>query len=112
MSLVDKIAIGLQLTVYGTGLVFLVLAFLWGLMVVLLRLDRGAPITQEAPPEPEEAPSPSELSPQERAAVAVAVLLHRTREKAAGHAEGHEKEGGAAPNPWVVVGRTRQLGKR
>ena len=31
---------GIQLTIYGMGLVFLLLIALWGMMSLLLRLDR------------------------------------------------------------------------
>jgi Na+-transporting methylmalonyl-CoA/oxaloacetate decarboxylase gamma subunit len=40
MSLADGLFTGLTLTVMGMGLVFLLLALLWGLLTLLLRLDR------------------------------------------------------------------------
>ncbi len=116
MGVWDKIAIGLQLTVYGTGLVFLVLAFLWGLMVVLLRLDPGETIAEERPPAPEPEPthptSPSDLSLQERAALAIAVRLHTTKAVNTASTRARGATSYVSPNTWVVLGRTRQLRKR
>ncbi len=104
MTMWEKVLIGLQLTVYGTGLVFLVLAFLWGLMSLLLRLDQGEPVRPPGPSreEPEEA---GRLSPRERAAVALAVLRYR-RERAA---PGRWTAPMVTASSWVGAGRARQL---
>ncbi len=106
MGLAEKMSIGLQLTVYGTGLVFLVLAFLWGLMSVLLRLDREKKVAREE--DTPRAPAP-DLTPQERAAITLAVLAHRGMVKRISRAR--EKVGRRIPAPseWVMLGRARQL---
>lgn len=100
----ENVIIGLQLTIYGTGLVFLVLAFLWGLMSLLLRFDQGEPLQSpvQGAEKPEEA---GRLSAREQAAVALAVLRYRRERMAAGR----------WPSPivsassWVGAGRARQL---
>ena len=56
----ELLQIGLQLTVFGMGLVFLLLALLWGGMALMLRLDRPPappPTASAAPPENQAASS-------------------------------------------------------
>jgi Na+-transporting methylmalonyl-CoA/oxaloacetate decarboxylase gamma subunit len=43
MAWVDRLSVGLELTVVGMGLVFLLLVLLWAVLTLLLRLDRPAP---------------------------------------------------------------------
>ncbi len=108
----EKISIGLQLTVYGTGLVFLILAFLWGLMSVLLRLDHGEAV--EAPKEEQSVPAatePGRLSPQERAAITLAVLAYKGLVGKMPRVQAQGQERISASNSWVALGRARQLGR-
>jgi sodium pump decarboxylase gamma subunit len=98
---------GLELTVVGMGLVFLVLAVLWGLVAALARLDR----TEAAPPRAggaAPAAAPPSLDPEMLAAVGVAVRLHlrALRRQAAPAARVHAP--GSLPSRWVSTGRTRQ----
>ena len=52
MTLAERLFTGFNLTVLGMGLVFLLLALLWGLLVLMLRLDREPPsgATERTPP--------------------------------------------------------------
>jgi Na+-transporting methylmalonyl-CoA/oxaloacetate decarboxylase gamma subunit len=102
---VGALRAGLELTVVGMGLVFLVLAVLWGLVAALARLDRpkaGAPKVEAAP-----AGAP-DLDPETLAAVGLAIRLHlrALRRQAAPAARVHAP--GSLPSRWVSTGRTRQ----
>ena len=101
MELRSVLLIGLQLTVYGTALVFLVLAFLWGVMVLLIRVDRSAPLaTDTSSQEPTRS-----LSVREYAAVSLAVLLHKRL-----FPRGAAREGPLQRSPlWLSSGRAYQL---
>jgi sodium pump decarboxylase gamma subunit len=108
----ELLGIGLQLTVFGMGLVFLLLALLWGLMTMLLRLDQ-APAPAEAeqvPPTAGEAIAQLEYKsdPDKLAAITIAVLTHRMvrRKQAAPAMRSHQP--GTLPSRWVGAGRTRQ----
>ena len=50
----DNLTWGLQMTVLGMGLVFGLLALLWGLLTLVLRLDKApaAPLSAALPPGP------------------------------------------------------------
>ena len=102
----ESLGIGLQLTVIGMGLVFLLLAALWGLMVLMLKLDR-APAAQAAE---EQAPVERKpgIEPGLLAAITVAVLEHQAvrRKQAAPAMRTHQP--GELPSRWVGSGRTRQ----
>ncbi len=112
-DLSDLLKIGLQLTVYGTGLVFLVLAFLWGLMSLLLRLDAAPTPDTKTPQAPEDAEpaslSESTLSPQEKAAAVLAVLLHIQQVQSTTTLGGSSSLKVSSPSRWVSLGRARQL---
>jgi Na+-transporting methylmalonyl-CoA/oxaloacetate decarboxylase gamma subunit len=92
---IELLSIGLQLTVFGMGLVFLLLAVLWGLMTLLLRLDQAPAPTQPTPPQA--MPDPDKL-----AAITIAVLLHRTARRAPG------QPAPPPPGHWADMGRIRQ----
>jgi sodium pump decarboxylase gamma subunit len=111
--------IGIELTVYGMGLVFLLLALLWGLIALLVRLDRG-----EAPGQPAadsarvaaaaEAmasalpPASDILSDELMAAVVIACRAHRMARRKQAAPEMRTHEPGSLPSRWVGSGRTRQ----
>ena len=104
--MIELLQIGLQLTVFGMGLVFLLLALLWGGMALMLRLDRPPaprPTALAAPPE-----KAASLDPDKLAAITIAVLMHRQvrRKQAAPLMRSHLP--GALPSRWVMAGRTRQ----
>lgn len=98
---------GLELTVLGVGLVFLVLTLLWGLIAALVRLDRAWTAPPEVPDLAPPAAAPA-LDPETLAAVGVAIRLHlrALRRQAAPAARVHAP--GTLPSRWVSTGRTRQ----
>lgn len=113
----EQLGAGLQLSLVGIGLVFMVLALLWGLLALMLRLDRGAeaPIEQASEPEPpaappvvEEAPALQGVDPALLSAITIAVLEHRRirRQQAAPLMRSHLP--GSLPSRWLAVGRARQ----
>lgn len=108
----DALRFGLQLTLYGMGLVFFLLALLWGLISLLLRLDRPPAPAQPAPPS-DTAPTsqlsappasvPGQPSPDLLAAIGVAVLAQRS-------GRSPKVEPGMTPaGSWVEAGRNRQI---
>ena len=96
--------IGLQLTVYGMALVFLLLAVMAGLITLLLRFDRGAP-EMEQPSGPR---YPAGLDAEALAAITIAVTMHQAvlRKEAAPAMRQHRP--GTRPSRWLSVGRTLQ----
>ncbi len=98
---------GLELTVVGMGLVFLVLAVLWGLMAALVRLDRMGSSPRKSAGARPDAAGPA-LDAETLAAVGVAIRLHlrALRRQAAPAARVHAP--GSLPSRWVSTGRTRQ----
>jgi sodium pump decarboxylase gamma subunit len=113
----DLIQTGLEITFFGMGLVFLLLALLWALMAALLRFDR--PSAAQAEPDtvgqqPAAADigvrAPGELEPDKLAAIAIAVLMHRAvrRKQAAPAMRSHWPGSLLDASRWVAAGRTRQ----
>jgi sodium pump decarboxylase gamma subunit len=99
--------IGAALTVYGMGLVFLVLAVLWALISLLIRFDRTPPAEVVAAAAAD-APAPGGLDADVLAAIVIACRAHRMtqRKQAAPAMRMHEP--GSLPSRWVGIGRTRQ----
>jgi Na+-transporting methylmalonyl-CoA/oxaloacetate decarboxylase gamma subunit len=98
----EKLAVGIELTFWGMGLVFLLLALLSGLIALLRRLERRVPL-------PAAASGPAaDLAPELLAAVFLAVREHRRvrRKQAAPAMRSHQP--GSLPSRWVGAGRTRQ----
>lgn len=113
------LATGLWLTVFGMGLVFLLLALLWGLVRMLLWLDRPDDVRKAEADEDLAAPAsvptimapqPAGMSPALLAAITMAVLLHRglRRKQAAPLMRRHLPS--TRHSRWVAAGRTRQNG--
>jgi Na+-transporting methylmalonyl-CoA/oxaloacetate decarboxylase gamma subunit len=113
----EALQTGLRLTVFGMGLVFLLLSSLWGLITLLVRLDRtpaaepAAPRRGAAKREPSPAPPPDaepELEPEALAALMIAVRAHirARRRQAAPAMRAHQP--GSQQSRWVGAGRTRQ----
>jgi glutaconyl-CoA/methylmalonyl-CoA decarboxylase subunit delta len=96
--------IGIQLTIFGMGLVFLLLAMMALLITLLLRLDR----TVEDIPQPSAPEYPAGLNAETLAAVCIAVTMHRAvcRKEAAPLMRQYQP--GTLPSRWVNVGRTLQ----
>jgi Na+-transporting methylmalonyl-CoA/oxaloacetate decarboxylase gamma subunit len=103
--MVCAIWIGLKLTVYGMGLVFFLLAVLWGLIALMIRFDVPAP--PDAAVAAAQAPRPG-IEPGLLAAIVIACRAHRMvrRQRAAPEMRMHEP--GSLPSRWVGIGRSRQ----
>ena len=102
--------VGLELTLYGMGLVFLLLAVLWGLIAALIRLDRE-PAVQAAVAEPGEggaAGRAAALDPDVLAAVVIACRAHRMARRKQAAPEMRTHQPGSLPSRWLGAGRTRQ----
>jgi Na+-transporting methylmalonyl-CoA/oxaloacetate decarboxylase gamma subunit len=98
---------GLQISALGMGLVFGLLALLWGLLTLVLKLDTPP----AAAPAPEaDAQSAPALDPAILAAITVAVLAHTThrRAQAAPQVRIHWPGSLLHASRWVAAGRTRQ----
>jgi Na+-transporting methylmalonyl-CoA/oxaloacetate decarboxylase gamma subunit len=114
----ENLGFGLQITAYGMGLVFGLLALLWGLLALTARLDRPpvAPILEEQEsrePPPALAISARDgrqIAPETLAAITVAVLAHReARRRQAAPAMRSSWPGSLLyASKWVAAGRTRQ----
>lgn len=107
----QNLAIGIQITIIGMGLVFLLLALLWGLMTLALRLDRRRANPRDAALQSKGSATltgAEQMSPEAVAAVMVAVRLHRRirRKQAAPAMRSHRP--GTLLSRWVGAGRTGQ----
>lgn len=92
---------GLQMTGLGMGLVFGLLALMWGLLTIVLRLDR--------PPAPSPPPV-GDVDPELVAAIMVATLAHRAqrRREAAPVMRSYWPGSLLFASRWVAIGRARQ----
>lgn len=110
----SDLAWGLSMTVAGMGLVFGLLALLWGLLSLVLRFDRPpAAAAPAAVPEAEAAPTPAPvdgLAPELVAAMTVAVLAHvaALRREAAPTARISWPGSQLFASRWVAIGRGLQ----
>lgn len=108
----ENLGFGLTMTVLGMSLVFTVLALTWGMLNLLTRFDQPEPSTiTEVMPAPEIAPAPTEqLTPDEVAAIAVAVAVHTAtlRREAAPTVRSYWPGSLLFASRWVAAGRTRQ----
>lgn len=99
----ENLGWGLQMTVLGMGLVFLLLALLWGLLTLVLALDKTSQVDPlpVAPHEAKQDNLPADLV----AAIATAVLKHRSTLRIGRTSPSNEYASGSR---WVATGRTRQ----
>lgn len=100
----ESLNIGIQLTVFGMGLVFLLLAVMAFFITLLLRLDRTAPVVEKTSgPE-----YPAGLDAEALTAITIAVTMHQAvrRKEAAPAMRKHRP--GTRPSRWVNVGRHLQ----
>jgi sodium pump decarboxylase gamma subunit len=120
----EQLVWGLQISVAGMGLVFALLALLWGLLTLVLRFDTPPAAAAEAAPagvasaadaaeveDAEAAPAPGTgVDPDLLAAITVAVVTHRaTRRREAAPAMRSYWPGSLLyASRWVATGRARQ----
>jgi len=106
----ENLLVGLRLTVYGMGIVFLLLGTLAVIIGGLVRLDRPrARVSGLEKPRPAASPA-AETGPDPAllAAIMIAVRAHiRVRRKQAAPAM-RSHQPGTLPSRWVASGRTRQ----
>ena len=94
------------MTVVGMGLVFLLLALLWGLLTLVLAFDRAPCEASELQPAAETTRKSDDQLPADLiAAMAAAVLKHRSTLRRGNTLPSNED---AAGSRWVATGRTRQ----
>lgn len=116
----DDLGFGLGVTLAGLGIVFGLLALLWLLLSMALRLDRrasrstdrtAAALAAEAAASPP-VPAPSARATDARlvAAISLAVLRHAEtlRRQAAPTMRSHSPGSLLFASHWVAAGRTRQ----
>jgi sodium pump decarboxylase gamma subunit len=106
----DTLLVGLRLTVYGMGIVFLLLGTLAVIIGGLVRLDRPKATASglEKPPPAAAPAAPAGPDPALLAAIMIAVRAHiRVRRKQAAPAM-RSHQPGTLPSRWVASGRTRQ----
>lgn len=107
-----RIATGVEITLWGMGLVFLLLALLWAFLTLLLKLDNP-----ETPDETSAGgawgaagPATPRLPAELVAAIALAVMAHRNvlRKRAAPTMRSHWPGSNLFANRWVAAGRHLQ----
>jgi sodium pump decarboxylase gamma subunit len=105
----ENLLVGLRLTVYGMGIVFLLLGTLAVIIGGLVRLDRPkARVPGLEKPRPAAAAAETGPDPALLAAIMIAVRAHiRVRRKQAAPAM-RSHQPGTLPSRWVASGRTRQ----
>jgi Na+-transporting methylmalonyl-CoA/oxaloacetate decarboxylase gamma subunit len=104
----DNLGWGLRITALGMGLVFGLLALLWGLLTLVQRWDRAASTALPAAvTEPAAAPA---MEAALVAAIVSATLAHRAhlRREAAPTMRSHWPGSQLYASRWVAAGRTRQ----
>ncbi len=112
MTLAERFLTGLNLTVLGMGLVFLLLALLWGLLVLMLRLDHEPPRGTGAGADAGggRRAGPVRLAPELLTAISIAVLTHRAvlRKQAAPAMRSFWPGSILFASRWVAAGRHQQ----
>jgi glutaconyl-CoA/methylmalonyl-CoA decarboxylase subunit delta len=111
----ENLGWGLQMTAVGMGLVFALLALLWGLLALVLRFDRApapaAPATAEGDAASVAPPAAADgIDPDVVAAICVATLTHEAvlRREAAPVMRSYWPGSLLFASRWVATGRTRQ----
>ncbi len=105
----ENLLVGLRLTVYGMGIVFLLLGVLAVILAGLVKLDvKGAVAAKREKSLPAAAAPAAGPDPATLAAIMIAVRAHiRVRRKQAAPAM-RSHQPGTLPSRWVASGRTRQ----
>jgi Na+-transporting methylmalonyl-CoA/oxaloacetate decarboxylase gamma subunit len=112
MTLAERLTTGLNITVLGMGLVFVLLALLWALLTAMLRLDRQPscePDGGRAPSQPE-VRRPVRLAPELLSAITVAVFTHQAvlRKQAAPAMRSYRPGSILFASRWIAAGRHQQ----
>ena len=109
----ENLGWGLQMTVVGMGLVFALLAALWGLLNLVLRFDAPPAVPAASAHEVRKAPaegSPGGMDADLVAVITVAVLTHKAvrRHQAAPALRSYWPGSLLYASRWVATGRARQ----
>lgn len=107
----NDFSFGLTITVTGMSLVFSALALLWGILNLLTRFDQPAAESPDLMPELEpEVTTADSLSPEELAAITIAVRLYAAtlRQDAAPTVRSYWPGSLLSTSRWVAAGRMRQ----
>jgi glutaconyl-CoA/methylmalonyl-CoA decarboxylase subunit delta len=111
----DNLIWGMQMTGLGMGLVFGLLALLWGLLTIVLKLDQPAAVTAPAPEAAVSVATPTPpivqgLDAELVAAIVVAAHLHRAirRQEAAPVMRSYWPGSQLYASRWLGAGRSRQ----
>ncbi len=108
----NDIGFGLTMTVLGMGSVFSVLIVVWGVLVLIGRVDRPETTASATHTldETQPAAATNQLAPEEIAAIAVAVRLYTAslRSEAAPTIRSYWPGSLLFASRWVAAGRTRQ----
>jgi len=112
MTLAERLMTGLNITILGMGLVFVLLALLWALLTAMLRLDRQPtrePDGGVVPGRPG-ARRPVKLAPELLSAITVAVFTHQAvlRKQAAPAMRSYWPGSILFASRWVTSGRHQQ----
>ena len=101
---------GLRMTGLGMGLVFALLATLWGLLALVQRLDRAPAEPMAGAAVAAHEPAAAGLDKDLVAAIAVATLAHRAllRREAAPVMRSYWPGSLLYASRWIAAGRTRQ----
>ena len=110
----ENLSWGLSMTAVGMGLVFAMLALLWGLLTLVLRLD--GPAATAAAPQDAGAPAVADdvsddgIAPEVLAAITIATLAHVSarRREAAPMMRSYWPGSTLFASRWVATGRARQ----
>ena len=113
MTMAQGLATGLSISVMGMGLVFLLLALLWALLTLLLRLDREPPSKEADQGVARDRPRvlrPTAVESKLLAAITVAVVTHQAvlRKQAAPAMRSHWPGSILFASRWVGAGRHQQ----
>lgn len=113
MTLAERLFTGLNITILGMGLVFLLLALLWGLLTLMLRLDRQPPsrVAEDGAARGRvRGAKRVRVAPDVLAAITVAVFTHRAvlRKRAAPSMRSHWPGSILFASRWVGAGRHQQ----
>ena len=112
----ENLGWGLQMTAVGMGLVFALLALLWGLLALVLRFDRAPAAEAGAATSGDDAAATAPVAaadgidPDVVAAICVATLTHKAvlRREAAPVMRSYWPGTLLFASRWVATGRTRQ----